>query len=175
MHFQEISQSVLSFLINPPPVGWFLAVKITFIVSTLLLLGGLIFTASRSSYLLWSFFEDASEFFTFRPSGVRKLTKTWQKISFRLESGLESEYKLAVIEADGLLDDVLRRMGFKGETLEERLKGLTFATLPNMEDVKEAHKSRTAILHNPDQPLSLEEAKKLMGTYEKALENIQAF
>lgn len=152
-----------------------MALKIGFILFTLLLLVLTIYSASKSSYFLWNYVEDFTEFITFRPSGVKKLTKAWEKIKGRLDTGLETEYKLAVIEADGLMDDVLRRMGFKGENLEERLKTLTSATLPNLEDLKSAHRSRTSILHNPDQPLSLDEAKKLLAVYEEALDHIQAF
>lgn len=172
---QEVSQTFISFLVDPPSELWFWIIKIAFILVTLLLGVGTIYFMSKNSYMHWNYFEDASEFLTFRPSGVRKLTKTWQKIMARLDTGLETEYKLAVIEADGLTDDVLRRMSFKGDTLEDRLKGLTVATLPNLEDVKWAHRTRTTILHNPDQPLSLDEAKKLLKVYEKALESIQAF
>jgi len=173
--FQDISKSAIDFFLNPPPGGWLLVVKIVFFVVSGLLLFGITYALTRSSYLFWGFMEDASEFLTFRPSGVRKITKTWEKIAARLETGLETEYKLAVIEADGLLDDVLRKMGIKGDTLEDRLKGLTSATLPNLDEIGFAHKSRTEILHNPDQPLSLDEARRLLKVYEDALETLQAF
>lgn len=172
---ENISQEILSFFLNPPDEFWFLIVKITFIAISAVLAGGLIFALAKSSYIRWRFVEDATEFMTFKPSGVRKLVKAWNKIKGRIDTGVESEYKLAVIEADGVVDDVLRRIGHKGDNLEERLKGLTSATLPNIEDLKEAHRSRTRILHNPDQGLSAEEAEKLLKVYEKALEDLQAF
>jgi hypothetical protein len=87
---------------------------------------------------------------------------------------LESEYKLAVIEADSVLDDILKRMGFAGQTLGERLEKLTSASLTNIEEVREAHKTRNNIVHDPNYRLSLDEARKLISIYEKALVDLQA-
>jgi hypothetical protein len=172
---ETISQQILFFLFNPSVNWWYGIIRMVFIGATLVLIAGIIFSLSKSHYLQWRFLEDASEFLTFRPSGVRKLAKAWNKIKARLDTGLESEYKLAVIEADGLMDDVLRRMSYKGENLEERLKNLTSATLSNIDNLKDAHRSRTNVLHNPDQQLSLSEAKKILAVYRRALEDIQAF
>ena len=103
------------------------------------------------------------------------MVKAWAKITSRLETGLESEYKLAVIEADSILDNILNRMGFSGETLGERLNKLTVATLPNCEQVREAHKIRNNIVHDPSYRLGLDEAKRVLGIYQQALRDLQAF
>jgi len=73
-----------------------------------------------------------------------------------------------------MLDDILKRMGYSGETLGERLNKLTIASLPNLEEAKEAHKIRNNIVHDPDYRLSLDEAKKTIETYERALTDLQA-
>ncbi|MFH1509702.1 MAG: hypothetical protein ABID67_00940 [Candidatus Nealsonbacteria bacterium] len=172
---ENISQETLSFLFNPSGQVWFEMIRTVFLVISFILIVGIIYVLMKGNYLKFRFFEDMSEFLTFKPSGVRKLVKVWNKVEAKLDSGLESEYKLAVIEADSILDDVLRRMGYRGENLAERLANLTSATLPNIEKLKEAHQSRTNILHNPDQGLSLDEAKKILDIFKKSLENIQAF
>ena len=92
-----------------------------------------------------------------------------------MDTGLESEYKLAVIETDSMLDDILRRMGYAGETLGERLEKLTSATLPNIEEIKEVHRIRTNIIHDPDYRISLDETRRVMGIYEQAFKDLQAF
>ncbi|PIR71619.1 MAG: hypothetical protein COU43_01525, partial [Candidatus Nealsonbacteria bacterium CG10_big_fil_rev_8_21_14_0_10_37_25] len=92
----------------------------------------------------------------------------------RLETEMESEWKLAVIEADKIMDDILNRMGFGGKSLGERLGKLTAVSLPNIEEVKEAHKIRNNIIHDPTYRLSLEEAKRVIAIYEKALTDLQA-
>lgn len=102
------------------------------------------------------------------------MAKQWFKIKARLDTGQESEFKLALIEADDLLSEVLKRLGYAGETLGERIEKITKASLSNIEDIKEAHKTRNNIVHDPDYRLTLEEAKKNTEIYENALSGLQA-
>ena len=168
-------ENIISFILNPTFSGWLLILKILFIVAALILLGFIIFALAKTSWLKKLLIWDLVEFFSFRPYGVRKVVKAWAKITARLETGLESEYKLAVIEADSMLNDILKRMGFGGETLGERLEKLTAATLPNLEQIWEAHKIRNNIVHDPDYRLTLDEARRVLGIYEQALRDLQAF
>ena len=166
---------IISWLISPTFSGWLLILKILFIIVALILLGFIIFALVKTLWLKRLLIWDLVEFFSFRPYGVRKVVKAWAKITARLETGLESEAKLAVIEADSMLDDILKRMGFGGETLGERLERLTVATLPNLEQIWEAHKIRNNIVHDPDYRLTLDEARKVLGIYEQALRDLEAF
>ena len=166
---------IISSILNPTFSGWLLILKILFIIVALILLGFIIFALAKTLWLKRIWIWDLVEFFSFRPYGVRKVVKDWAKITGRLETGLESEYKLAVIEADSMLNDILKRMGFGGETLGERLEKLTAATLPNLEQIWEAHKIRNNIVHDPDYRLTLDEARRVLDTYEQALRDLEAF
>ncbi len=166
---------IISWLISPTFSGWLLILKILFIVVALILLGFIIFALAKTSWLKRLWIWDLVEFFSFRPYGVRKVVKAWAKITARLETGLESEYKLAVIEADSILNDILKRMGFGGETLGERLERLTAAILPNLKQIWEAHKIRNNIVHDPDYRLALDETRRVLDIYEQALRDLQAF
>jgi len=172
---ENLGGVIMSFLFNPSTVGWLFLLRLGFFLVGILLLGGIIFFLVKSSWLKYSILYDASEFLTFRPFGVRKIEKQWEKIRGRLDTGLESEYKLAVIEADNMTEDILKRMGYSGETLGERLKNLTAATLPNIEEIKAVHQVRNNIVHDPDYRLSLEETKNALEVYEKAFRDLQAF
>ncbi len=118
---------------------------------------------------------DWAEFLTFRPFGAVKIEKGWLKIKARVDTGLESEYKLAVMEGDIMLDDILKKMGYHGETLGERLNSLTIATLPNIERIKEAHQTRNNIIHDPDYRLSLDETRKVLDVFEQAFRDLEVF
>jgi hypothetical protein len=168
-------ENLIQYFVSFPADGWISTLKFVFIGISLLLLGFIVFALSASSWLKFLFLYDIFEFLTYRPFGVRKIVRIWRKILARLDTGLESEYKLAVIEADGMLDDILKRMGFTGETLGERLEKLTSATLPNIEEIKEKHQIRNNIVHDPDYRLSLDEARKILGVYEQAFKDLQAF
>jgi len=175
MDFNNIINDIISFIASPPDAGWLVILKILVIVFFLILLVFIvIFTFWKTSWLKIRILLDFFEFFTYRPYGVKKLAKQWAKIMTRLASGLESEYKLAVIEADSMFDDILKKMGYSGETLGERLKKISSAILPNIEEIGQAHKIRNNIVHDPDFRLSLDEAKKALTIYEKALTELGA-
>ncbi len=99
----------------------------------------------------------------------RKAVKEWATIMARLMRGGESDLKLAIIEADKLFDDTVKRMGHAGETMAERLKKITPAQLSNIEHIWDAHKVRNNIVHNPAYSLSRTDAEIVIGIYEKAL------
>lgn len=168
-------ENLMSFIFSPSFTGWLLVLKIAFIVFSLFLLVATIYFLFKCSWLKYSYTLDIFEIFTYRPFGVRKIIKVWNRIMARLDTGLESEYKLAVIEADSMLDDILKRMGYAGETLGERLKNLTSATLPNIEEIKATHQVRNNIVHDPNYELSLDDSKAALAVFEQALRDLQAF
>ena len=113
--------------------------------------------------------------FTKRPYGVKKMDKVWDVIMEKLKSGLESDYKLAVIEADGVLDEVLKKVGYKGENLEARLKQLSPVHYPDLDKMQEVHRIRNDIVRDPDYQLGLGEAKRALAVYKKILEELEVF
>ncbi len=168
-------ESLVQFIVSPHFEGWLLVFKIGFILFSLFLLAAIIYFLSHCNWLKFFIMLDTFEFFTYKPFGLRKIEKDWSKIITRLDSDLESEYKLAVIEVDGLLDDILKRMGYGGESLGERLGKLTSATLSNIEEIKKAHATRNNIIHDPDYRLSLDETREILAIYEQAFKNLETF
>jgi hypothetical protein len=164
---------IITILSSPEIAAKFFWYKIGFLSVSALLLAAIIFLILNTHYLQWLYFQDIWAFFTFRPFGAKRIVKNWNKILKRLDSGLESEYKLAIVEADDLMDFSLRRMGYEGKTFEEKLSKLTSATLPNIAKVIEVHKLRNELVHNPDYQLSLDEARNTMDVYQKAFNALQ--
>lgn len=99
----------------------------------------------------------------------KKAVKEWAAITQRLRRGSEAELKLAIIEADKLFDDTIKRMGFAGEMMSERLKKITPAQLSVIENIWNAHKVRNNVVHTPDYRLSRTEAEAAIAVYQKAL------
>lgn len=100
----------------------------------------------------------------------KRTVKAWLQIKKRLASGEESNMKLAVIEADKVLDEILKRSGFPGETMSERLKRLTPAQLSNLEQVWGAHKLRNRIVHEPNFEVSKAEVELAVSIYGRAFQ-----
>jgi len=170
----EILNEILNFILYPKIEGWLLVLKIIFLTFGSFFLGFIIWALIKTSWLKRLVLWDLREFITYRPYGMKKYAKEWEKIKKKLETGLESEAKLAFIEADSLLNESLKRMGYAGESLGEKLNQLTEDVLSNIEEVQGVHKIRNNIIHDPTYKLNLEEAKRALSIYEKALTDLDA-
>jgi len=58
-----------------------------------------------------------------------------------------NDWKLAIIEADIVLDETLKQAGYSGSSLGERLKSITSTQLSSLDDAWKAHKIRNQIAH----------------------------
>lgn len=165
-----MENKIISFLISPPFSKSLSILKNVFIIFSILFLIGIIYYFSKSSWFRLIIWEDLTNFLFPRVAPrKRKIEKKWKEILLRLEKGIESELKLAVLEAEIILDESLEKIGHPGETLGEKLKKLTPEILPNLEEVFQAHQIRNNIVHDPTYKLSLEESKRVISIYERAL------
>lgn len=164
--------TILYYLTSPEIQQKLAGVRLGFLIIGGIFLAVTIFSIFKSHYFQWLFMQDFTQFVTFRGFSVKKINQIWQKTLRRLESGSESEYKLAVVEADKMLDSSLKRMGLSGKTLEERLGKLTSIALPNIDDIYEAHKISNSIIHDPDFRLTLAQARKILDAYKQAFDTL---
>ncbi len=98
-----------------------------------------------------------------------KLRVKWAKVKKKLDSKNESDYKVAIIEADKIIDDLIARMNYKGENMTERLDNITPGQIENVEDLRKAHEIRNRIIHDENFVLTEEEARKTFDYYEDFL------
>lgn len=166
---------VIQFILDPQLEGPLLLLKIVCLVYSFFFLIFLVWGHINSGMISKFFMEDVIEFTTYKPYGILKFAKRWQKITKRLERELESEYKLAIIEADIMLDDILREAGYAGETIGDRLVQLTSDAVPDLQKLLEAHKIRNSIIHDPDYRITLDETRDVLDTYERAMKSLQPF
>ena len=94
----------LSLLLSPALQDKLLVARIIFGAASAALFGFIVWAFFNTSWFGYAFRTDLREFFTFRSYGLGKMTKRWQGTLARLETAQEAEYKLAVIEADSMLD-----------------------------------------------------------------------
>ncbi|KKR21962.1 MAG: hypothetical protein UT50_C0002G0053 [Candidatus Moranbacteria bacterium GW2011_GWA2_39_41] len=105
----------------------------------------------------------------------KKTRKTWQKIRQKLETSNENDYKVAIIEADAFIEDIITRLGYDGDNFAERLRGIPDGQIENIEGIKEAHELRNRIIHDDKFELSKEEAEHAVGHFEEFLNSYQIF
>ena len=167
--------NIIDFIIHPEFKGFMLYIKIIFIVISLILFVATIILLKKSSWLKNRYLEEITEFTAYRPFGLKESFKQWNKIAKRLEADEESEYRLAIIEAEALFDKALTKLDYKGDNFLEKLEQLDKSTLPNIKDVHRAHKIRNDIVHDPDYKLTLDQAKEVLAIYEKATRDSEIF
>ena len=114
--------------------------------------------------------EEAEEDFGALPASVKTdVSPKWESVLNKAAAPNPSDWKLAVIEADSLMDDLLKRSGYFGATMGDRLKQLDRSKLSSLNELWEAHKIRNLIAHDPNRPVSRQEIDRAIDGYEKAL------
>lgn len=79
-----------------------------------------------------------------------------------------NDWKLAIIEADIMLDEALKRRGYAGNSLGERLRSVSPAAMQTLDDAWEAHKIRNEIAHSGvDFVLTHKLARETIVRYER--------
>lgn len=101
------------------------------------------------------------------------VSEHWQGVLEHLNSANESEWRLAIIEVDKLVDDLLIQKGYEGESMAERLSLLTKGELQSLDLLWEAHKIRNRIVHKLDFKINRNEALRVISYYEEALRDLQ--
>lgn len=93
------------------------------------------------------------------------MRKRWEAIGKRLGSDRPTEYKVAVLEADQLVDEVLKEMGYAGANLQERLEAMLSSGVDQAAKIEEAHKIRNRIIYEHDFAIDREEARRVLDLY----------
>ena len=80
-----------------------------------------------------------------------------------------SDWNMAVLRADALLDEILIKLGYEGETMADRLKIVNSRQIPSLERVWAAHRLRNNIAHDPLEQNTREIIVYAVKAYEQAL------
>lgn len=98
----------------------------------------------------------------------------WEEIVHHSRSSHEAEWKLAIIEADKLIDGLLKSAGYPGETMGDRLMSIEGGQLESLNGLWEAHKIRNKLVHETSYFLRFAEAQRALQLYERTLKELQA-
>lgn len=104
-------------------------------------------------------------------SKVEVLNKKWQRVIDHLDSANQSDWKLAIIEADIMLNEMLDSMGYHGDTVSEKLKQIEKSDFLTIDKAWEAHKVRNQIAHEGASfVLTKKEAVRVIELYKEVFE-----
>ena len=144
------------------------------IVITLIFFAGIIYFAIETGWL--SLRVDRFRHIILQSNISRKQAQeSWRRIEEQFYRGGESDLKVAILEADKLLNDALREAGIMGIQLGDRLKKTNIGQIPNLNELWQAHKLRNQIAHEPNFKMKRDVAERALGIYEAALRNLGIF
>jgi len=96
------------------------------------------------------------------------LNQRWDVVLQYLFSVNPGDWKLAIIEADAMLEGLMDQLGFKGENLGEKLKSADRDKFKSLTQAWEVHIIRNKIAHEGVEfQLSHHEAKRVVALYEQ--------
>lgn len=166
--FYDFIVGVRHYLVNPPEFLYSIYQMISFLVSilTILFIAGIVYTLIRIREIR---IEEAERL---HPKVKEEAPKDfrhekWEVVLDHLNSNNEAEWRLSIIEADNILDELVQRLGYPGENLGERLKSASAQEMVSLQNAWEAHKFRNQIVHEgSDVHLTYPEAKRIVGLFE---------
>lgn len=93
----------------------------------------------------------------------------WNRVLDQAGSSNPESWRLAILEADIMLNELLDVQGYKGETIAEKMKQVDRANFRSIDDAWEAHKIRNRIVHEgTEHQLSAREVRRVIALYENA-------
>jgi len=92
----------------------------------------------------------------------------WQRITDEIMSDDQGKWRLAILEADIILNELLDSLGYKGETMADKMKQIDVSMFNTIDYAWEAHKVRNTIAHEgSDFELTDREARRVIRMYER--------
>ena len=106
--------------------------------------------------------------------GVIPRNETWENIRAKFLSANQSDWRLAIIEADIYMDKLLDARGYHGDTVSDKLKQITPAELGSIQIAWEAHKVRNRIAHDGASfVLTQPEARRVLSYFEIVFRDLE--
>ncbi len=111
------------------------------------------------------------------PEEGRRVSSTqarWNRIIDQVGSDDEQNWRLAILEADILLNELLDLQGYKGETMADKMKQVERADFQTIDDAWEAHRVRNQVAHEGQgMRLDKDEVIKTIGLYQRVFREFE--
>lgn len=102
-----------------------------------------------------------------------KIKSTFRKISDYINFENILYWKLALAEIDSYFNNVLNEVGFKGDTITDRLAKVSKIYLNNADEIMVTHDKVNEILNDNNYLLTKEETEKLIDVYKQGIEELK--
>jgi hypothetical protein len=153
-------------------LNWILGVIVILrpfaLVLTLLLLTFIVYVKLRLRQLS----KEEKKLFNREVSEVIPVEKTlnekWVKVQNHINSPNPNDWRMAIVEADIMLGEVLEKAGYHGDSIGDQLKSIERSDMLTLDSAWEAHKVRNLIAHEgSNYQLNERDARRTIDLYEK--------
>ncbi len=104
----------------------------------------------------------------------RNANPRWHYILTLVESPNESDWRVSIMEADSMMEEILKENGLSGGTVSELLEGAKDSGYRSIQDAWSAHLIRNQIAHvGSEFPLSQVEARRVIKMYQNFFEELR--
>ncbi|MFZ2831808.1 MAG: hypothetical protein WAZ40_01505 [Minisyncoccia bacterium] len=173
----EAPKAIFSFLFGNVPVdtiqSFFASLEAPLVVTGMIFLAGAFWATLKGREI------HHHEEHKYAPIKVEEVTAKeksiqWEVILEHVNSESPAEWKIAILEADNMLDEVLEDMGYTGDTLAEKLKGMSKTKIASYQDMWDGHVLRNQIAHGGgiDMDLSKKLARDTVAKYGNAFKEL---
>ena len=105
---------------------------------------------------------------TLKARDIPKTHLRWARVVEQVRSESEQNWRLAILECDIMLNELLDLLGYRGETMGDKMKQATKERFTTIDLAWDAHRVRNEIAHSGSlRHLSQNEARRVVGMYEQ--------
>ncbi len=98
---------------------------------------------------------------------VPKTRLRWNRIQEQANSENEQQWRLSVLEADIMLNELLDHLGYRGETMADKMRTVNRGNFDSIDLAWEAHRYRNKVAHEATPSMTSHEIRRIIGLYEK--------
>jgi hypothetical protein len=150
---------------------WWNIYSVIAILLSLLFFVGFVYSKIRYSQLSeieQEALRDAEARWAARHANKASKNARWEGIQSKVTENNPESWRLAIIEADILLDETLTNAGYVGQSIGDKLKTANPISFTTVQDAWEAHKVRNEIAHvGSDFVLTKKNAQDTLLRYER--------
>ena len=118
--------------------------------------------------------EEAERLYPKEVQTKEEVNPRWKQIIDNVMSVNESDWRLAILEADIILAEVLDNLGLPGEIMADKLKAADKNDFKTIDNAWEAHKIRNQVAHQGSAfHLDQREASRVVGLYESVFKEFE--
>jgi hypothetical protein len=105
---------------------------------------------------------------TVKAQDIPRTQLRWRRVTEQANGSSPEGWRLAILEADIMLNELLDLQGYRGETIADKMKQASRANFNSIDAAWEAHKVRNRVAHEPAaHELNSREVRRTISLYER--------